>query len=204
MAISGNSRIPEYAIEGMTAGGYGTAKRLINKYNNSDNAKARGLSISAIEGITGMGGKPTGVTSVDDDIASLNPISKPGATPWQVDGRDDLINIVKAKRAGVRVPELNPTTEYGGNYSKSTRFEPLVQRMHKAFIQNRVNEGVARTKPVMDLNIGGPKEVPGVETGWIQQNDRLEYRPEVPTDKKTRRKTKKTGLRKRKQDITRY
>tara|TARA_B100000287_G_scaffold125679_1_gene117833 strand:+ start:2135 stop:2650 length:516 start_codon:yes stop_codon:yes gene_type:complete len=171
MAISGNSRIPEYAIEGMTAGGYGTAKRLINKNN------------------------------VDDDLASLNPISKPGATPWQV---DDYNNAKNWTKPGVRIPELNPTTEYGGNYSKSTRFEPLVQRMHKAFVQNRVNEGVARTKPVMDLNIGGPKEVPGVETGWIQQNDRLEYRPEVPTDKKTRRKTKKTGLRKRKQDITRY
>tara|TARA_R100001082_G_C4359302_1_gene158500 strand:- start:187 stop:759 length:573 start_codon:yes stop_codon:yes gene_type:complete len=180
MAISGNSKIPGYMIEGMAAGGYRAAKRLINKYNNSGDAKE-----IAIEGIAGMSGKPTGVTSVDDDLASLNPISKPGATPWQVDD----YNKSKWTKPGVRIPELNPTTEYGGNYSESTRFEPLVQRMHKAFIQNRVNEGAARTEPVMDLNIGGPKEVPGVETGWIQQNDRLEYRPEVPADKKTRRKT---------------
>lgn len=186
MAISGNSKIPGYMIEGMAAGGYRAAKRLINKYNNSGDAKE-----IAMEGITGMGGKPTGVTSVDDDLASLNPISKPGTTPWQVDDYNKSKNWTKP---GVRVPELNPNLEYEGDLT----IKPIATK--EKVTANRMT-AVRAPKPPVNLNIGGPKEVPGMETGWIQQNDRLEYRPEVSADKKTRRKTKKAGLRRRKQDM---
>lgn len=123
----------------------------------------------AMEGIAGMGGAPV---SVDDDLASLNPIRKPGTTPWQVDDYNKSKNWTKP---GVTVPELNPNLEYEGNL----KIKPIATK--KTVTANKIS-AVKTPKPPVNLNVGGPKKVPGVETGWIKEDGApLKYRQYTPT-----------------------
>ena len=139
----------------------------------------------ATEGIAGMSGVPV---SVDDDLASLNPISKPGATDPYFPGGPETRNI------GTRIPEINPTTEYG-----DLTIRPIATK--KTATANKMT-AVRAPKPPVNLNISGPKAMEEINTGWVKEEGApLQYRQYTPTTDEARMMEKSNRKKKKAQEI---
>jgi len=118
--------------------------------------------------------------NIASDLASLNPIGKPGSTPTT---QGELQNI------GTRIPEINPTTEYGG-----LTIRPIATK--KTATANKMT-AVRAPKPPVNLNTSGPKAMEEINTGWIQEDGApLQYRQYTPTVDKTETRQEKRAKRK--------
>ena len=158
---------------------------------NTANERIRQLRISEENRIK----TETENKNIASDLASLNPISKPGSTPQG--------GYAESKNIGIRIPEINPTKEYGGDgtiYSLSP---------------NKTATAVRVPKPPVNLNISGPKSMEEINTGittndnktgmhWIQEDGApLQYRANIGVEKfpETRREKRAKRLTKKKKNI---